>query len=159
VIRELGRPGDLGWVIKAHGEMYAREYGWNTTFEAMVARIVADYAAGHDPERENAWIAELDGRRVGSVFCVAGAGAATAVLRVLLVEPAARGHGLGGKLVDTCLDFARRAGYRRIRLWTTDPLVAARHLYLTRGFRLTAEEPHDSFGAAVLGQTYELNLR
>lgn len=156
MIRELGQPGDLGWVIKAHGELYAREHGWNTTFEAMVARIVADYAAGHDPARENAWIAESAGHRSGSVFCVRGPDAETAVLRVLLVDPAARGRGLGGKLVDTCLDFARRAGCRRVRLWTTDPLVAARRLYLSRGFRLIAEEPHDSFGPRMTGQTYEL---
>src|SRR5690349_24683695 len=115
MIRELGRPGDLGWVIKAHGEMYADEYGWDTDFEALVARIVADYANDHDPARENAWIAELDGERVGCVFCVDGKGGGkdgkggTAVLRILLVDPAARGHGLGKQLVDACLDFARKA--------------------------------------------------
>jgi len=158
MIRELGRPGDLGWVIKAHGEMYADEYGWDTDFEALVARIVADYANGHDPARENAWIAELDGRRAGCVFCVDGTGG-TAVLRILLVDPAARGHGIGKRLVDACLEFARRAGYDRMRLWTNDPLRAARHIYLSRGFELTGEEPHRSFGADLIGQTYELALR
>ncbi len=158
MLRELGRPGDLGWVIKAHGELYASEYGWNTTFEAQVARIVADYAAGPAPERERAWIAEADGRRVGSVFCVDAHAGDTALLRLLLLDPAVRGRGLGGRLVDTCLDFARKAGYRRMRLWTTDPLVAARQLYLSRGFRLVAETPHRDFGAELLGQTYAVEL-
>jgi GNAT superfamily N-acetyltransferase len=159
MIRELGQPGDLGWVIKAHGEMYAAEYGWDTTFEALVARIVADYAEDRDPARENAWIAEVDGERAGCVFCVDGREDDTAVLRILLVDPAARGHGVGGELVDTCVEFARKAGYQRMRLWTNDPLVAARRVYLKRGFRLTAEEPHHSFGADLIGQTYELDLR
>ena len=158
-IRSLGRPGDLGWVVMAHGELYASEYGWDTGFEALVARIVADYAAAHDPGREAAWIAELDGRRVGCVFCVADHDdPGTAKLRILLVHPDARGHGLGGRLVDTCLAFARAAGYARMRLWTNDPLVAARRIYLARGFRLTEEEPHHSFGADLVGQTYELAL-
>ncbi|MCU7722593.1 GNAT family N-acetyltransferase [Actinoplanes sp. KI2] len=159
MIRELGRPGDLGWVVKAHGEMYAAEYGWDTDFEALVARIVADYANDHDPARENAWIAETDGRRMGCVFCVDGRDDGTAVLRILLVDPAARGHGIGRQLVDTCLEFARKAGYHRMRLWTNDPLQAARHIYLSRGFRLTGQEPHHSFGADLIGQTYELALR
>jgi GNAT superfamily N-acetyltransferase len=159
VIRELGEPGDLGWVVKAHGEMYADEHGWDTGFEALVARIVADYANDHDPARENAWIAELDGRRVGCVFCVDGRDGGTAVLRILLVDPAARGHGIGKRLVDACLEFARKAGYDRMRLWTNDPLQAARHIYLSRGFRLTGQEPHHSFGADLIGQTYELALR
>jgi GNAT superfamily N-acetyltransferase len=158
MIRELGQPGDLGWVVKAHGELYAAEYGWDTTFEALVARIVADWANDHDPEREAAWIAEVDGRRAGCVFCVDARDDDTAVLRILLVHPDARGHGVGGALVDTCVDFARKAGYKRMRLWTNDPLVAARHVYLKRGFRLTAEEPHHSFGADLIGQTYELDL-
>jgi GNAT superfamily N-acetyltransferase len=156
-IRPLGEPGDLGWVIQAHGEVYATEFGWNTDFEALVARIVADYAAGHDPRREAAWIAELDGRRVGCVFLVADEDA-TAKLRILLVHPDGRGHGLGARLVDTCVDFARRAGYERIRLWTNHPLVAARRIYLDRGFTLTAEERHHSFGVDLIGQTYELPL-
>jgi GNAT superfamily N-acetyltransferase len=158
MIRELGRPGDLGWVIQAHGEMYAEEYGFDGRFEALVARIVADYATGHDAARENAWIAEVDGRRVGCVFCVDAGDGDTAVLRVLLVTPAGRGLGLGGALVDTCLAFARKAGYRRMRLWTTDPLVAARHIYLSRGFELVASAPHDGFGVSLVGQTYESDL-
>ncbi|MFC0505500.1 GNAT family N-acetyltransferase [Micromonospora costi] len=157
-IRKLGRPGDLGWVVMAHGEQYAAEFGWDTTFEALVARIVADYAADHDPRREAAWIAEMDGRRVGCVFCVA-ADPEVAQLRILLVDPSARGQGLGGRLVDECLAFARRAGYARMRLWTNDPLVAARHVYLSRGFALTGQEPHHSFGADLVGQVYEVDLR
>ena len=159
MIRELGQPGDLGWVVKAHGELYAAEYGWDGTFEALVARIVADCANDHDPAREAAWIAESDGRRVGCVFCVDGRDDETAVLRILLVHPDARGSGVGGALVDACVGFARKASYKRMRLWTNDPLVAARHLYLRRGFRLTAEKPHRSFGADLIGQTYELDLQ
>jgi GNAT superfamily N-acetyltransferase len=156
-IRRLGEPGDLGWVVMAHGELYNREYGWDTSFEALVARIVADYANDHDDAREAAWIAEVDGRRAGCVFCVA-ADERTAQLRILLVDPAARGHGLGARLVDECLDFARGAGYKRMKLWTNDPLVAARHIYLSRGFTLVEEEPHHSFGADMTGQVYELDL-
>jgi GNAT superfamily N-acetyltransferase len=157
LVRPLDRPGDLGWVVQAHGEVYAAEFGWDVSFEALVARIVADFAGSHDPDREAAWIAEVGGRRVGCVFCVADE-PTTARLRILLVHPDGRGHGLGGRLVDTCLRFARDAGYRRMRLWTNDPLVAARRIYLERGFRLTAEEPHHSFGVDLIGQTYELEL-
>ena len=156
-IRALGEPGDLGWVVMAHGEVYAQEFGWDTTFEALVARIVADYAADHDPTREAAWIAEVDGERVGCVFCVAS-DEATAQLRILLVHPNGRGLGLGARLVDECVEFARDAGYERIVLWTNHPLVAARHIYLEAGFILTDEEPHHSFGADLVGQTYELDL-
>ncbi len=156
-IRPLGAPGDLGWVIKAHGEVYAAEFGWDASFEALVARIVADYAGRHDPGRENAWIAQLDGRRVGCVFCVAE-DETTAKLRILLVHPDGRGHALGRTLVRQCVQFARRAGYQRIRLWTNNPLAAARHIYLETGFSLIAEEPHHSFGADLTGQTYELAL-
>lgn len=157
VIRRLGRPGDLGWVIQAHGEQYAREFGWDVSFEALVARIVADYARSHDDQREAAWIAELDDVRVGCVFCLAES-ADTARLRILLVDPAARGQHLGSRLVQTCVDFARAAGYRRMVLWTNDPLVAARAIYLKTGFQLTAEEPHHSYGVDLVGQTYELDL-
>jgi GNAT superfamily N-acetyltransferase len=156
-VRRLGQPGDLGWVVMAHGEMYEREFGWDASFEALVAQIVADYAAGHDDARETAWIAELGGRRVGCVFCVA-ADEQTAQLRTLLVDPAARGHGLGARLVDECLEFARQAGYRRMKLWTNEPLSAARKIYLSRGFRLVEEEPHRSFGVSLTGQVYELDL-
>jgi GNAT superfamily N-acetyltransferase len=156
-IRPLGRPGDLGWVVMAHGEVYAQEYGWNTDIEALVARIVADYAAHHDPQRETAWIAESGGRRLGCVFVVAK-DEHTAQLRILLVHPGARGHRLGTRLVDGCIDFARRAGYRRMVLWTNHPLAAARSVYLSAGFRLTGEEPHHTFGVDLVGQTYELDL-
>jgi GNAT superfamily N-acetyltransferase len=156
-IRALGEPGDLGWVVMAHGEGYAQEFGWDTTFEALVARIVADYAADHDPTREAAWIAELGGERVGCVFCVAK-DETTAQLRILLVHPDSRRLGLGARLVDECVSFARQAGYERIVLWTNHPLVAARHIYLEAGFILTEEEPHHSFGAELVGQTFELDL-
>jgi GNAT superfamily N-acetyltransferase len=158
MIRKLGQPGDLGWVVQAHGEIYAAEYGWGFPFEALCARIVADYATDHDDAREAAWIAEVDGVRVGCIFCVRGPDEATAKLRLLLLTPDARGLGLGAELVDTCLAFARSAGYKRMVLWTNDPLVAARHIYLSRGFTLTGTEPHDSWGETVLSQTYEVDL-
>jgi GNAT superfamily N-acetyltransferase len=156
-IRELGRAGDLGWAIQANGELYAREFGWDTTLEAHAARIVADWANGHDPRRERAWIAEQDGERVGCVFCVREDDE-TARLRILLVEPKARGQRLGARLVETCVAFARAAGYRRMVLWTNHPLTAARAIYLAAGFRLTAEQPHHSYGVDLVGQTYELDL-
>jgi GNAT superfamily N-acetyltransferase len=143
--------------VMAHGEVYAAEFGWDASFEALVARIVADYAGDRDPAREAAWIAEVDGRRAGCVFCVAG-DEQTAKLRILLVHPSARGHGLGHQLVATCLDFARRAGYARMELWTNDVLAAARRVYLQHGFTLTAAQPHRSFGADLVGQTYETDL-
>lgn len=154
-IRRLGQPGDLGWVVQAHGELYAAEYGWGLEYEALVAQIVADF----DPEHEAAWIAEQDGERIGSVFCVRGPDETTAKLRLLLLHPSGRGQGLGGRLVDTCLDYARQAGYKRMVLWTNDPLVAARHIYLARGFKLTSEEPHNLFGEGLLSQTYEVDLQ
>jgi GNAT superfamily N-acetyltransferase len=156
-IRRLAKPGDLGWVVMAHGELYAREHGWDASFEALVAKIVADYATSHDDIREAAWIAERDGRRVGCVFCVA-ADEQTAQLRILLVDPGARGRGLGAQLVDECTSFARGAGYKRMKLWTNHPLAAARRIYLSRGFSLLEEEPHQSFGADLIGQVYELDL-
>lgn len=156
-IRELGEPGDLGWVVMAHGEQYAREFRWDASFEALVARIVADYANGHDPAIERAWIAEQDGERMGCVFCVRE-DERTARLRILLVDPKARGQRLGTRLVQSCLDFARKAGYRRMVLWTNHPLAAARSIYLAAGFRLTREEPHHSYGVDLIGQTYELNF-
>jgi GNAT superfamily N-acetyltransferase len=141
----------------AHGEVYEAEFGWDATFEALVARIVADYANSRDAGREAAWIAEVDGVRVGCVFCTV-ADDTTAQLRILLVHPSARGHHLGCRLVDECVAFARSAGYSRIRLWTNHPLVAARRVYLSRGFTLEAEEPHHSFGVDLVGQVYELDL-
>jgi len=157
IIRPLGQPGDLGWIVQTHGEVYAEEFGWDQSFEALVCRIVADYANDHDPAREAAWIAELDGKRVGCVFCVA-ADEETAQLRILLVHPDARGHHLGARLTDTCIAFAQGAGYRRMRLWTNDPLVAARKIYLAVGFELVEEEPHHSFGVDLIGQIYERSL-
>ena len=156
-IRPLGEPGDLGWVVMAHGELYATEFGWDTNFEALVARIVADYAATHDPQREGAWIAVVDGRRAGCVFCVANS-EEEAQLRILLVVREARGLGVGQDLVDRCVDFARDTGYRRMLLWTNTPLVAAARIYLAAGFRLVAEEPHNSFGVDLVGQTYQLEF-
>ncbi len=158
-VRRLGHPGDLGWVVMAHGEVYDAEFGWDRDFEALVARIVADHAARHDPQREAGWIAELDGRRVGCVFCVADpADPAAAKLRLLLVHPDGRGHDLGTRLVATCVGFARAAGYGHLRLWTNHPLEAARRIYLARGFRLTEQERHHAFGVDLVGQTYELAL-
>jgi GNAT superfamily N-acetyltransferase len=159
VIRRLGEPGDLGWVVMAHGEVYAAEFGWDTSFEALVARIVADYAAAPDPARDAAWVAELDGRRAGCVFCVAGDDPRAATLRILLVEPGARGHALGDRLVETAIAFARRTGYERMRLWTNHPLAAARRIYVRHGFCLIEEAPHHSFGVELVGQTYEKDLR
>jgi GNAT superfamily N-acetyltransferase len=158
-IRQLGRPGDLGWVVMAHGEVYVEEFGWDTTFEALCARIVADYATESDATGHAAWIAELNGERAGCVFVVAGDEPGVAKLRILLVHPRARGHQLGSRLVATALDFATAAGYERMQLWTNHPLAAARHVYLAHGFELIREEPHHSFGVDLVGQTYELDLR
>jgi GNAT superfamily N-acetyltransferase len=158
-IRRLGAPGDLGWVVMAHGELYAAEFGWDASFEALVARIVAEYANGSDPRREAAWIAQLGARRVGCVFCVRGEDERTAQLRILLVSPQARGRALGSRLVGEAVQFATAAGYERMVLWTNHPLVAARRVYLRHGFELTGQAPHHSFGADLVGQTYELDLR
>jgi GNAT superfamily N-acetyltransferase len=157
-IRALEKPGDLGWVVMAHGELYAAEFGWDTSFEALVAKIVADYAHERDRRGCAAWIAELDGDRVGCVFCVPGAQARQAKLRILLVDPRARGQSLGSRLVATAIEFARAAGYERMCLWTNHPLTHARHIYLNHGFALVQETPHRSFGVELIGQTYELSL-
>jgi DNA-binding MarR family transcriptional regulator/GNAT superfamily N-acetyltransferase len=151
-------PGDLGWVVERHGYRYAAEYGWDTTFEALVARIVADFAERKDSKREAAWIAELDGERVGCVFCTASDAPDTAQLRLLIVEPSARGAGVGTRLVDECLRFARRAGYRRITLWTNDVLVNARRIYERAGFRCDRREPHRSFGRDLVGEYWSRDL-
>ena len=156
VLRGL-RPGDLGWIVQRHGEVYAREYGWSQSFEAFVARIAADYLDHHQPGRENAWIAEVDGQRAGCVFCVRNDDEA-AQLRVLLVEAWARGHGLGARLVGECVQFARDSGYRKLVLWTNDVLGAARRIYLAAGFELVREERHHSFGKDLVGQFWELRL-
>ncbi|MEV0968732.1 bifunctional helix-turn-helix transcriptional regulator/GNAT family N-acetyltransferase [Microtetraspora glauca] len=151
------RPGDLGWVVHRHGVLYSEEYGWGAAFEAMVARIVADYAAGHDPAREAGWIAEVDGRPVGSVFCVRKDDT-TAQLRLLLVEPSTRGMGIGRRLVEECLRFARRAGYRRIMLWTRDALIGARRIYRNAGFELVEEHPGEDSGQAVVEEVWAMDL-
>jgi DNA-binding MarR family transcriptional regulator/GNAT superfamily N-acetyltransferase len=150
------RPGDFGWVVQRNGALYAQEYGWDATYEALVARIVADYVENHDPKREAAWIAELDGERVGCVFCVRGSDEHTAKLRLLIVEPSARGHGLGKRLVAECLAFAKTHGYTAMELWTNSVLTAARAIYAKAGFDLIASEPHHSFGRDLVGETWRL---
>jgi DNA-binding MarR family transcriptional regulator/GNAT superfamily N-acetyltransferase len=150
-------PGDFGWVVHRHGVLYAEEYGWNETFESLVARIVADFIDHRDPKREAAWIAEVDGERVGCVFCVKKE-ETVAQLRILLVEPSARGMGIGSRLIEECLRFARRAGYDQIMLWTNDVLVDARRLYERAGFELVEEEAHHSFGHDLIGQNWRRNL-
>jgi DNA-binding MarR family transcriptional regulator/GNAT superfamily N-acetyltransferase len=150
-------PGDMGWVIHRHGILYAREYGWDERFEALVAQICSDFITNFKPARERCWIAEMNGTIVGSVFVVK-ADATTAKLRLLLVEPEARGLGLGSRLVRECIRFARRAHYTKLVLWTNNVLVEARHIYQTAGFSLMAEEPHHSYGHDLVGETWELML-
>lgn len=157
-LRVADRPGDLGWIVMTHGELYAREFGWTVAFEEMVAAIMGGYAAGHHPERERAWIAEVDGERAGCIACMSDDEPDTARLRVLLVDPRHRGLGIGAALVSTCVGFAREAGYRRMTLWTTGNLDAARRLYEAEGFVFVDEQPHHGFGPALVGQDWELDL-
>jgi DNA-binding MarR family transcriptional regulator/GNAT superfamily N-acetyltransferase len=158
VVLRPPEPGDLGWIVARHGALYVRQYGGDPRFEAMVARIVADYAGRPDPAREAVWIAEVDGRPAGSIACMAAAGSDTANLRLLLVEPSARGMGVGERLVAECLRFAERVGYRRITLWTTSELAAARRIYQRAGFTLDDEAPFDGFGRDVVGQNWSRRL-
>jgi DNA-binding MarR family transcriptional regulator/GNAT superfamily N-acetyltransferase len=151
------RPGDMGWVVQRNGAVYAAEFGWDDSYEALVARIVADYVDNRDPEAEAAWIAEVDGVQAGCVFCVRE-DASTARLRLLLVEPWARGLGIGARLVEEVLRFARQAGYTRITLWTNDVLASARGIYQRAGFTLDNESEHHSFGKDLTGQNWSRTL-
>jgi DNA-binding MarR family transcriptional regulator/GNAT superfamily N-acetyltransferase len=156
VLREP-RPGDMGWVVQSHGAFYAREYGFDSSFEGLVAEIAAKFLASFDASRERCWIADIDGTQVGSIFLVRHTDD-VAKLRLLLVEPAGRGQGLGQRLVGECIAFAKACGYRRITLWTQSILVAARKIYQDAGFKLVATEPHRSFGQSLVGETWELEL-
>src|ERR1700674_1060028 len=156
ILREP-RPGDIGWVVQSHGALYASEYGWDSSFEVLVAEIAAKFLASFDASRERCWIAELDGAQVGSVFLVRHSDE-IAKLRLLLVDPAGRGQGLGRRLVGECIAFARACGYRKITLWTQSILVAARKIYQDAGFVRVATEPHRGFGQSLIGETWEREL-
>jgi GNAT superfamily N-acetyltransferase len=155
-VRRIDAPGDLGWVIQRHGELYASEFGWDSSFEELVLSLVAEWKTRRSP-RDLGWVAEVDGERAGCVFCFE-TDERTGQLRMLLVEPRFRRYGVGRELVGTCLAHARAAGYERLTLWTNDVLAAARGLYTRSGFALVAREPHRSFGVDLVGETYALDL-
>lgn len=157
IVLRQPRPGDLGWVVARHAELYLEEYGWAENFEGLCAQIVADFAGKFDPKRERCWIAEMDGQNVGSVFMVKDS-ETVARLRLLLVDPVARGRGLGARLTEECIRFARQSGYRSITLWTHQVLTAARHTYERAGFRLTSSEKRRSFGHDVVSEYWDLSL-
>jgi GNAT superfamily N-acetyltransferase len=157
VILRDPKPGDIGWVVQQHGEIYAREYGWNSQFEALVADIAGKYLKNFRPDCEKSWVAELDGVRVGAVFVVRKS-ATVAQLRMLILTPEARGLGLGGRLTDECIAFARSKGYKKMLLWTNSGLVAARAIYAKRGFKLIKTEPYHGFGHDLVGETWSLRL-
>jgi GNAT superfamily N-acetyltransferase len=157
IVLRAHQVGDIGWIAHRQGLLYAQEYGWDETFEALVAEIGAKFVREFDPQHERCWVAEQGGRIVGSVFVVRKS-ARVAQLRLLYVEPAARGQGLGGRLVDECIGFARARGYRTLMLWTNDVLHAARAVYEARGFRLRKHERHRAFGKVLVGQFWELAL-
>ena len=158
VLLRRHRPGDMGWITERHGVLYGREYGWNGHIEAVTARICADFLDGHDPGRERCWIAERGGERLGCVFLVQDEAPGVARLRLLMVEPAARGLKLGKRLVAECLSFARAAGYREVVLWTHAVLTAARAIYAAEGFQLEETWTHDDFGSAEVSETWRLVL-
>ena len=151
------RPGDMGWVISAHGALYAQEFGWDERFEALVAEIAARFIKKFNPEWERCWIAELNGETVGSVFLVRHS-KNVAKLRLLILDPKARGVGLGKRLVEECIAHARKLGYRKLKLWTQSNLLAARGIYQTAGFRLVETVPHCDFGIDLVGEAWELTL-
>jgi DNA-binding MarR family transcriptional regulator/GNAT superfamily N-acetyltransferase len=152
------RPGDMGWVTSANASLYAQEYGWDISYEALVARITAEFIENFDPKREHCWIAEMEGERVGSAFVVKKTDE-IAKLRLLIIDPKARGRGLGKRLVDECLRFAKEAGYKSMTLWTQSILLAARGIYARAGFKMTAAEPNHAFGVDLISETWDIDLR
>lgn len=150
-------PGDFGWIVERHGTIYGHDYGWRGPFEGLCARIAADFVEKHDPRRERCWIAERDGARAGSIFLMKDSDE-VARIRLLLVEPWARGHGIGERLTQECIAFARACGYRRVTLWTHSNLTSARRIYQRAGFTLTATQPHSDWGPTIVGETWDLTL-